>query len=141
VGLSISTSRPGGAALPASHETVAQRQHYMKMNGPEIYKFGVRIIVESVSQALEKAGLQEDALDLLIPHQANIRIIQSASKRLNLPMEKIFINIANYSNTSAASVPIALYEAKQKGMLKKGMNIALVAFGAGLSWGASIIRW
>ncbi|MCD4812622.1 ketoacyl-ACP synthase III [bacterium] len=131
----------GGAALPASHETVAQRQHYMKMNGPEIYKFGVRIIVESVSQALEKAGLQEDALDLLIPHQANIRIIQSASKRLNLPMEKIFINIANYSNTSAASVPIALYEAKQKGMLKKGMNIALVAFGAGLSWGASIIRW
>jgi 3-oxoacyl-[acyl-carrier-protein] synthase III len=131
----------GGSALPTSHETVDQKQHFMKMNGPEIYKFGVRVIGESVSQVLSKAGLDESQLDLLIPHQANIRIIQSASKRFHLPMDKIVVNIEKYSNTSAASVPIALAEAKQSGRLKPGMHVALVAFGAGLTWGAAILKW
>jgi 3-oxoacyl-[acyl-carrier-protein] synthase III len=131
----------GGSARPASHETVDQRLHFMKMNGPEIYKFGCRIIGEAMAKALDKAGLKDSDLDLLIPHQANIRIIQSASKRFNLPMDKILVNIERYANTSAASVPIALAEAKQSGRLQPGMILGLVAFGAGLTWGASIIRW
>lgn len=131
----------GGSKQPASHATVDQRLHYMKMNGPEIYKFGVRIIGESVAQALKQAGLRESDLDLLVPHQANIRILQSAAKRFNLPMEKVVVDIDRYSNTSAASVPIALCEARERGLLKPGMNVALVAFGAGLTWGSAIIRW
>lgn len=131
----------GGSARPASRETVAQRLHFMKMNGPEIYKFGVRIMGECVEQALAKAGFKSADMDLLIPHQANIRIIQSASKRFNLPMEKIVVNIDRLSNTSAASVPLAMMEARQDGRLQPGMIVALVAFGAGLTWGASILRW
>jgi 3-oxoacyl-[acyl-carrier-protein] synthase-3 len=131
----------GGSALPTSHATVEQKLHFMKMNGPEIYKFGVRIIGECMEQALAKAGLKASDLDLLIPHQANIRIIQSAAKRFNLPMEKIVINIDRYSNTSAASIPIALAEAKQQGRLKPGMIVGLVGFGAGLTWGANVLRW
>ncbi|MCK5219664.1 ketoacyl-ACP synthase III [bacterium] len=131
----------GGSARPTTHETVDQRLHYMKMNGQEIYKFGVRIIGESVVEALARAGLKESDLDMLIPHQANLRIIQSAAKRLNLSMEKVMINIGRYSNTSAASVPIAMVEAEQEGRLRPGMIVALVAFGAGLTWGASILRW
>jgi 3-oxoacyl-[acyl-carrier-protein] synthase III len=131
----------GGSKQPASHATVDQRLHYMKMNGPEIYKFGVRIIGESVAQALKMAGLRDSDLDLLVPHQANIRILQSAAKRFNLPMEKVLVNIERYSNTSAASVPIALGEAKERGLLKPGMNVALVAFGAGLTWGSAVLRW
>ncbi len=131
----------GGSAQPTSHETIDQRQHFMKMNGPEIYKFGAKIIGECVEQALAKANLTEHDLDLLVPHQANIRIIQSAAKRFNLSMEKIVVNIDRYSNTSAASIPIALAEAKQTGRLKPGMVIALVGFGAGLTWGSVLIRW
>ncbi len=131
----------GGSKLPASHETVNQKLHFMKMSGPEIYKFGVTIVADAVSKALEKAGLQDEDLDLLIPHQANVRIIQSAAKRFDLPMKKVLVNIDRYSNTSAASVPIALAEAKQSGRLKKGMTVALVAFGAGLTWGSVIIKW
>lgn len=85
--------------------------------------------------------MRESDLDLLVPHQANIRILQSAAKRFKLPMEKVLINIGRYSNTSAASLPIALGEAKDQGLLKPGMNVALVAFGAGLTWGSAIIRW
>lgn len=131
----------GGSALPASHETVDQRLHFMKMDGHEIYKFAVHIIGESISETLAQAGLKEGDLDLLIPHQANIRIIQSAAKRLNLSMDKVVLNIDRYSNTSAASIPIALAEAKQQGRLQPGMIVALVGFGAGLTWGTTIVRW
>jgi 3-oxoacyl-[acyl-carrier-protein] synthase III len=131
----------GGSARPTSHETVDQRLHYMKMNGREIYKFGARIIGESVSKALLQAGLKETDLDLLIPHQANIRILESAAARFNLPMDRIVVNLDRYSNTSAASVPIALAEAKEQGRLKPGMIVGLVGFGAGLTWGASVLRW
>jgi 3-oxoacyl-[acyl-carrier-protein] synthase-3 len=131
----------GGSARPASHESVDQRLHYMKMNGQEIYKFGVRIIGESVPEVLAKAGLKVADMDLLIPHQANIRIIQSAAKHFGLPMDKIAINIDRFSNTSGASVPIALTECKQSGRLKPGMNVVLVAFGAGLTWGAAALKW
>lgn len=131
----------GGSARPTSHATVDQKLHYMKMNGPEIYRFGVRILGEAVAQGLAKAKLQESQLDLLIPHQANIRIIQSAAKRFHLPMEKVVVNIDRVSNTSAASVPIALAEAQVSGRLQPGMIVALVAFGAGLTWGSTILRW
>lgn len=131
----------GGSAKPTSHETVANKDHFMKMNGQEIYRFAINIIGESVAAALAKAGLKESDLDLLVPHQANIRIIQSAAKRFNLPMEKIMVNIDKYSNTSAASVPIALAEAKQSGRLQPGMHVALSAFGAGLTWGSVILKW
>ncbi len=131
----------GGSRTPTTHETIDQKLHYMKMNGPEIYRFAIKIVGETVSEALKKAGLQDSDLDLLIPHQANIRIIQSSAKRFNLPMDKVVVNIDRYSNTSAASVPIALAEAKQSGRIKKDMTIALVAFGAGLTWGSLIIKW
>lgn len=131
----------GGSARPTTHATVDQRLHYMKMNGPEIYKFGVRIIGECLEQALAQAGLTAADLDLLVPHQANIRIIQSAAKRFNLPLEKIAVNIERYSNTSAASIPIALAEAKTSNRLRSGMHVALVGFGAGLTWGAVVVRW
>jgi 3-oxoacyl-[acyl-carrier-protein] synthase-3 len=131
----------GGSALPTTHETVDKKLHYMKMNGSEIYKFGVQIMGECLEQVLAQAGLQASDVDLLVPHQANIRIIQSAAKRFNLPMEKIVVNIDRYSNTSAASIPIALAEAKQFGRLQPGMIVALVGFGAGLTWGANILRW
>lgn len=131
----------GGSAQPASHETVDRRLHYMKMNGREIYKFGARIIGEAMSKALLKAGLQEADLDLLIPHQANIRILESAAQRFHLPMDRVVVNIDRFSNTSAASIPIALAEAREQGRLKEGMIIGLVGFGAGLTWGASVLRW
>lgn len=131
----------GGTRLPTSAETVANRQHYMKMAGQEVFKFAVKIMGEAAIQALDKAGLTPDDIDLLIPHQANIRIIESAARRLKLPMEKVFVNVHKYGNTSAASIPIALVEAYQEGRIKKGDTIVTVGFGAGLTWAANVIKW
>jgi len=114
---------------------------FIEMNGSEVYRFAVRIMGEVVAEALEKAGLTTKDLDYLIPHQANTRIIQAAAKRLGLPMEKVHVNVNKYGNTSAASVPIALDEAVTTGKIKAGNTIALVGFGAGLTWAASILRW
>ncbi|HST05934.1 MAG TPA: beta-ketoacyl-ACP synthase III [Chloroflexia bacterium] len=131
----------GGAALPASHETVDNHDHFIKMNGTEVYRFAVRIMGDSAVAALEKSGLDYDDLSMCIPHQANKRIISSIAERLKLPPEKVFLNIDQYANTSAASIPIALCEAADAGLVKPGDNILFVAFGAGLTSGAAIVRW
>lgn len=131
----------GGSRLPASAETVQNHQHYVKMSGNEVFKVAVRILGESVTQALQKCNLKPEDLSLVIPHQANIRIIEASAKRLNISLDKFYINIDKYGNTSAASVPIALDEAVRSGRVKTGDLLALVAFGGGFTYGANIIRW
>jgi 3-oxoacyl-[acyl-carrier-protein] synthase-3 len=131
----------GGSRTPASQETVSNRLHAVQMNGKEVFKFAVSIMGESALKALANAGLEADAIDLLVPHQANTRIIQSAAKRLKMPMEKIVINVDKYGNTSGASIPIALHEAVESGRVKDGDMLMLVGFGAGLTWGACAIKW
>lgn len=117
------------------------KRPYMKMQGSEVFRFSVRVMGEVAAEAVERAKLSFADVDLLIPHQANIRIIDAAAKRLDLPREKVWANIDRYGNTSAASVPICLAEAAESGALRPGMNLVLVAFGAGLSWGACVVRW
>ncbi len=131
----------GGSRLPASHETIDERLHYLKMNGREVYKFATKSMVEAVMKVLSKIGLSTRNIDLLIPHQANIRILESVAQKLGLPMEKVFVNVDRYGNTSAASIPIALSEALQQGRIKKDDIVVLVSFGSGLTWGATIIKW
>jgi len=131
----------GGSRLPVSAETVANRQHYIHMNGNEVFKFAVKIMGESAIKALENAGLTPADVDFLIPHQANLRIIQSAAKRLKLPMDKVVVNVDRYGNTSAASIPIALREALDAGRVKDGDTLVAVGFGAGLTWAACVIKW
>jgi len=131
----------GGSRLPASHETINRRLHTVKMEGKEVFKFATRSMVQAVINALEEVGLHPEDIDLLIPHQANKRILESVAKRLNLPMDKVFINLNKYGNTSAASIPIALCEASEQGRIKKDDIVVLTSFGAGLTWGACVIRW
>jgi 3-oxoacyl-[acyl-carrier-protein] synthase-3 len=131
----------GGTREPLSAEALAQNRHTIHMRGREVFKFAVTIMGEVSVQALEKAGIRPEQVDLFIPHQANIRIIQAAAERLNLPMERVFVNVERYGNTSAASIPIALYEAHVQGHLKRGDLVVVVGFGAGLTWGACVIRW
>lgn len=114
---------------------------FIEMNGPEVYRFAVNVMGEAAAAAIERAGLTYDEIDLLIPHQANLRIINHAAKRLELPREKVWVNVERYGNTSAASIPICLVEAHADGTLKPGMNVALVAFGGGLTWAAGVVRW
>ncbi len=131
----------GGAARPASDQTLKAREHYMKMKGSETFKMAVRTLGSTSLRALEKAGLDRADVDLVIPHQANIRIIEALGKALDFPMEKIFVNVDRYGNTSAASVPLALAEAVGSGRVKKGDRLLLVAFGAGLTSGAIALEW
>lgn len=131
----------GGSALPASEETVRERKHYIQMAGSEVFKFAVRIMGEAVDAALKKANMTPDQLDLLVPHQANIRIIEAAARRYKLDNGHVMVNVDRYGNTSSASVPLALHEAREQGRLGPGKVVALVAFGGGLTWGASIVRW
>jgi 3-oxoacyl-[acyl-carrier-protein] synthase-3 len=111
------------------------------MNGREVFKFAVRVMGTATVDVLEKAGLSKDDIDLFVPHQANIRIIQSAMQRLDLPEEKVVINVNKYANTSAASIPLALVEAAEEGRMKEGDRILMVGFGGGLTWGASVLIW
>jgi len=131
----------GGTREPLSPEVIARKRHTIQMRGREVFKFAVTIMGEVAVQALEKAGIPPEEVSLFIPHQANIRIIQAAAERLNLPMERVFVNVDRYGNTSAASIPIALYEAWAQGRLKKGDVAVVVGFGAGLTWGACVLRW
>lgn len=114
---------------------------FMKMNGQEVYRFAVRVMGEAAATAVHQAGLTYDDIDLFIPHQANRRIIDAAAKRLELPPEKVWINVDRYGNTSNASVPICLVEAEEAGVLAAGMNVVLVGFGGGLTWAAGVVRW
>ena len=131
----------GGTRIPATEESVKNRLHYIHMEGNEVFKFAVKIMGEAAFKALEQAGMQATDVDWLIPHQANIRIIQSAAKRLKMPMEKVVVNVDRYGNTSSASIPIALEEAIHDGRIKSGQTVVMVGFGAGLTWASTVIRW
>lgn len=131
----------GGSRLPATAESVEQKQHYIHMAGNDVFKFAVRIMGSAAEEALQKAGITKDDIDLLVPHQANIRIIQSALNRLSLSEDKAMINLNNYGNMSAASIPVALAEAVEQNRVKEGDCVLLVGFGGGLTWGASVLTW
>lgn len=131
----------GGSRLPASFTTVSKRLHYVKMQGNELFKLAVKIMTEAAHIALKKAGLKCSDVDLVIPHQANMRIIMAMTKRLGLHREKLYLNIEKYGNISSASTATALCEAVKEGKLKKGDIVLLDAFGAGLVWGACVIKW
>lgn len=131
----------GGTLLPATPALLEQRRQFVYMNGREIFKHAVRGMCESSEQALADAGVSLDDVALVVPHQANVRIIEAVARRLELPMERFFVNLDRYGNTSAASVPIALYEAAQAGRIAPGDLVLLTAFGGGLTWGSAVVRW
>ncbi len=131
----------GGSKNPSTHETLENREQYLRMEGSEVFKFAVRKIEETCKNLLEETGLEASDIDLFIPHQANTRIINSAGKKLKIPKEKTFINLDKYGNMSAASIPVALDEALKEGKIEDGDNILLVGFGGGLTWGSSILKW
>jgi 3-oxoacyl-[acyl-carrier-protein] synthase-3 len=131
----------GGSRNPSSTETVGAGDHVIRMKGRQVYVNASKNMSDAVMQVLEQQGLTGDDVDLLFPHQANIRIIQSVAERAGMPMEKVYVNIQKYGNTSAASIPIALAEAVEEGALKEGMLVALVAFGSGFTWGSALLRW
>ena len=131
----------GGARNPASLESVQQRLHYIQFRGKEVFKLAINNITNLILETTRENGLTLDDIDLIIPHQSNLRIIEATMEKLGLPMEKAFVNIDKYGNTSSASVPIAIDEARKEGRLRKGNIVMLVAFGGGLTWGSSVIRW
>ena len=131
----------GGSRLPATEETVASRQHFLKMKGGEVFKFAVRAMARSASEAAARAGLEPSDIDCYIPHQANNRIITASASRLGIPLEKVVMNIHEYGNTSSASIPLALAEAWENGRIEPGDHVLLVGFGAGLTWGATVMKW
>jgi 3-oxoacyl-[acyl-carrier-protein] synthase-3 len=131
----------GGSRLPASLATVEARQHYMKMNGSEVYKFATRVIAQSAGRVLKRCGRTIADVDLFVPHQANLRIIDAAIKKLGIPEDKVYTNLQKYGNTSCASIPLCLGEARADGRLKDGDLVLLMGFGAGLTWGACLIEW
>jgi 3-oxoacyl-[acyl-carrier-protein] synthase-3 len=131
----------GGSRLPSTEQSVNERRHYIEMNGRDVFKFAVRVMGSAAEEALASAGYEKSDIDLLIPHQANIRIIQSALERLELSEDKAMINLDRYGNVSAASIPLALAEAVEQGRVKEGDCLVLVGFGGGLTWGASVLVW
>jgi 3-oxoacyl-[acyl-carrier-protein] synthase-3 len=131
----------GGAKIPASQATLEQGKHFITMQGGEVFKLAVKSMADAGEEAIRDAGVTLDDIALMIPHQANIRIIEGVAKRLRFPMEKVFVNIQRYGNTSAASIPIAIAEAEQQGRLRRGDKVLLVAFGGGFTWGASVLEW
>jgi 3-oxoacyl-[acyl-carrier-protein] synthase-3 len=131
----------GGSRIPASHDTVDQRLHYMHMNGSEVYKFATRVVALSARRVLATCSLGVEDVDLFVPHQANIRIIESAAHKLGLPMDRVYTNLQRYGNTSCASIPLCLSEARAEGRLKPGDTALLMGFGSGLTWGACLIEW
>jgi 3-oxoacyl-[acyl-carrier-protein] synthase-3 len=131
----------GGSRNPVSHHTIDNRLHYIKMQGNELFKMAVMIMAEAAQRAVKKCGLECKDIDIVIPHQANMRIIMAMAKKLGLPPEKIYHNIERYGNMSSASTATALCEAVKEGRIRKGDIVLLVAFGAGLVWGACVIKW
>jgi len=131
----------GGSRIPASHDSIDQDLHFLQMKGNEVFKHAVKRMAEAALEVLERAGLEKEDVDFLIPHQANIRIINATGERLKLPAEKIFINIHKYGNVSVATIPIGLHELYEAKKLNEGAVIVMVAFGAGFTWGALVYRW
>jgi 3-oxoacyl-[acyl-carrier-protein] synthase-3 len=133
---------PGcGSLNPASEKVLSERLQYLKMKGNELFKFAVREMNNVVGELLDELGVSKKDIDWVVPHQANIRIIQSLAKYLEISMDRVIVNIDKYGNTSSASIPLAMYEAIKDGKIKRGDLVVLVAFGAGLTWGAALIRW
>lgn len=134
--------RSGGGSLePPSEQMLADRSYFLRMAGREVFKSAVRSMADACDHALTQAGLVGEQVDVLIPHQANIRIIEATAKHANIPMEKVYVNVDRYGNTSAASIPIALDEAVREGRIQPGMTVLLVAFGAGFTWASMAVRW
>ena len=131
----------GGSALPPSINTIQEGLHFISMNGREVFRFATRVMTQATNEAVQQAELTIDDIDLVIPHQANKRIIETAMKNIDIPMEQCVVNLDRYGNTSTATIPIAAYEAIQEGRVKAGDNIVFVGFGAGLTWGAAVVRW
>ena len=131
----------GGAKSPPSAETISRGEHYVRMEGKETYRFATKTMATTALESIRRSGLEPSDIDLFIPHQANIRIVEAVAKGLDLPMDKMFVNLDKYGNTSAASVPIALAEAVNEGRVKVGDNVVIVAFGAGFTSGAVTINW
>ncbi len=131
----------GGSRMPASEETLRNKLHSINMEGNEVFKFAVRKMEDASLKVVEKSGLKVEDIDYLIPHQANMRIIESARKKLKLDEDKVFINLNKYGNMSSASIPVALDEAIKEGKIKEDDTVLLVGFGGGLTWGATIIKW
>lgn len=130
-----------GTLHPATLKTIQDGMHYIHMSGKDVFKFAIKMMGETVLKSLDRAGVETENIDCLVPHQANIRIIKSSAKRLHLPMEKVVVNIDKYGNTSAASIPIALAEAAESGRIKKGDVVVLVGFGGGLTWASCVMKW
>jgi 3-oxoacyl-[acyl-carrier-protein] synthase-3 len=131
----------GGAQHPASHETIRRRMHFVKMKGNETFKAAVRALEGVVQEALEHNKVRPEEIDFLVPHQANLRIIQAMAQRLSMPMEKVVLNLPKYGNTSAASIPMALDEAVRDGRIKENHLLLFEAFGGGLTWASALVRW
>lgn len=131
----------GGSRLPASVDTVQRGLHYLKMNGREVYRFATRVVPISARRVLAKCGLDIGAVDLVVPHQANTRIIDAVAGKLGVERERVFSNLEEYGNTSCASIPLCLAEARSKGLLRDGSVVLLLGFGSGLSWGSCVLRW
>jgi 3-oxoacyl-[acyl-carrier-protein] synthase-3 len=134
--------RPGGGAVePISEKVVCERSHFMKMAGREVFKAAVRAMAEACDEALRRAGVSAEEIDLMIPHQANLRIIEATAKHAGMPMSKVMVNLDRYGNTSSASIPLALDQAIAEGRVRPGSLLLLVAFGAGFTWGSAVVRW
>jgi 3-oxoacyl-[acyl-carrier-protein] synthase-3 len=131
----------GGSGRPTTATTIENRQHFIKMKGREIFKVAVREMEDAVEEILEQHALTADQIACVIPHQANLRIIEALSKSLKIPLARFFINVDRYGNTSGASIPLALDEARRSGRVRRGDTTLLVAFGAGLTYGAALVRW
>jgi len=131
----------GGGCFPMNDEVLAEGSHYIQMSGREVFKHAVRSMADAADRALDGAKLSGTDVDLMIPHQANIRIIEATAKHANIPMEKVFVNVDRFGNTSAASIPIALDEARQQGRIVEGSTVLFAAFGAGFTWGSMVVRF
>lgn len=131
----------GGADDPISEKVVRERSHYMKMAGREVFKHAVLTMAEACDEALRRAGVRAEEVDLLVPHQANIRIIEATAKHAHMPMDKVMVNVDRFGNTSSASIPLALDQAQAEGRIRPGSLVLLVAFGAGFTWGSALVRW
>ncbi len=131
----------GGSSEPLTEEIVRQKRHLIKMAGREVFKAAVLAMSRSTDEAISRAGLTPEDIDLLVPHQANVRIIEATAKHAGIPMSKVMVNVDRYGNTSSASIPLALAQAEAEGRLKRGMTAMLVSFGAGFTWASVVVRW
>jgi 3-oxoacyl-[acyl-carrier-protein] synthase-3 len=131
----------GGSRYPATEETVARGQHYVQMNGRQVFKFATRVLVSSAQSLLEKCDLSVDDVDVYVPHQANVRIIDHAVAKLGIPEDRVVVNVDRYGNTSSASIPLALADAVTEGLVHDGDTVLMTGMGAGLTWGSAVMRW